>query len=170
MAAKQRLPVPRATQVGVFFRDGWLCSLCHRPTVFPLTFKLLAEVVSAELPDVPLAMYNDNWRRDESPLLDELGACVDHVKPWSKGGEHDVSNFATACARCNARKSDRAADEYLSMNPPWVVKGRHGEPQHWDGLASLFVVLARQSRRPLTAVEKDWLHALEAHYAQVGVR
>lgn len=168
MSERQRAPIPRVVQAEVFFRDGWLCSRCRRPTVFSLALKLLSETVSSQLPGVPVAMWNDNWRRDKAPLLDELGACIDHVEAFSTGGAHDISNFATSCSRCNTRKSARSADEYLKVSDPWTVKGKHGEPEHWDGLASLFVLLARRAERPLTAAEKDWLHAFEAHYAQGG--
>jgi 5-methylcytosine-specific restriction endonuclease McrA len=170
MSERQRTPVPRAVQVEVFFRDGWLCSWCRRPTVFPLAFKLLSEIVNSQLPGVPIAMWNSNWRRDKAPLLDELGACIDHVGAFSTGGAHDISNFKTSCGRCNTRKNARSADEYLKVSNPWTVKGKHGEPEHWDGLASLFVLLARQAERPLTAAEKDWLRAFEAHYAELGAR
>ena len=32
---------------------------------------------------------------------------VDHIKPVSKDGAHDILNFVTACKPCNAGKSDR---------------------------------------------------------------
>ena len=77
-------------------------------------------------------------------------------------------------ANCNTRKSARLADEWPKVSNHWTVKGKHGEPVHWDGLASVFVLLARQvarqAERPLTAAEKGWLLAFEAHYAELGVR
>ena len=168
MAARQS--VPRDVQVEVFFRDRWLCHLCRRPVLFPLTFKLLSELVEGELPGVPIAYFNLNWRRDKAPLLDELGASIDHIRAYSTGGTHDASNFATACARCNARKSARSRENYLAEANPWRVSGKHGEPESWDGMASLFVILARKSGRPLTVVERDWLRALEAHYDHTRAR
>ena len=41
------------------------------------------------------------------------------------------------------------------------IKGKYGEPQHWDGLASVFVALAERHRAALTAGEKDWLKILK---------
>ena len=99
MSERQRTPVPKDDQVKVFFRDGWLCSWCRRPTVFPLTLKLLSETVNSQLPGVPIAMWNNNWRRDKAPLLDELGACIDHREAFSAGGAHDISNFTTSCSK-----------------------------------------------------------------------
>ncbi|MFH1219127.1 MAG: HNH endonuclease [Candidatus Eisenbacteria bacterium] len=170
MTGRPRPEIPRSIQVEVFFRDRWLCHLCHRPTVFDLAFKFLSEMVDSELPGVLVAMYDLHRRRDKAPLLDEIGACLDHVESYVGGGAHDISNFATACARCNARKSDHTKDQYLEISRPWKVRGQHGEPEHWDGLASLFVILARHSNRPLTGAEKGWLRAFEEHYAQRGVR
>jgi hypothetical protein len=39
---------------------------------------------------IPRARWNPQWRRDASPLLDELAASVDHVRADSKGGAHDL--------------------------------------------------------------------------------
>jgi len=164
VADRERPSIPEAVKVEVFFRDHWLCYLCRRPTVFPMAFKLLSEVVESELPGVPLAFYHPHWRRDQSPLLDELGVEVDHVHAFSKDGADDIANFATVCVKCNTRKSARSKDTYLEESNPWTVKAKHGEPEHWDGLASLFVVLARKTKRPLTSTEKEWLRAFEAHY------
>lgn len=36
---------------------------------------------------------------------------VDHVKPWSKGGETTMENLQTLCQRCNIGKSDLAMNE-----------------------------------------------------------
>lgn len=126
-----RTPIPYSVQAKVFFRDGWLCSHCRRPTIFHLALKQLAEVVGPEFPEVTLAYWNSQWRRDAAPLLDELAASVDHVQAYAKGGAHDISNFATICARCNARKGSRSPEEHLVVHKPWVVTGKHGEPTSW---------------------------------------
>ena len=147
-------------QAEVFFRDRWLCSHCRRPTIFPLVLKLLGERTAAAYPDRELAYWNPQWRRDAAPLLDELAASVDHVVAYSAGGAHDLSNFATICARCNARKGTRSREEHLALDRPWQVRGKYGEPRHWDGFASLFIVLASELRRPLTSAEAGWLATL----------
>ncbi len=158
-----RPPIPYAVQVEVYFRDGWLCSHCRRPTIFHLSLKLLAEAVRPEFPNLSPAYWDPQWRRDTSPLLDELAASVDHVSAYSKGGAHDLSNFATICVKCNVRKGTRSREEHLAVHKPRVVKGKYGEPSQWDGLASVFVFFARRSQRPLTASEKGWLRAIEMH-------
>jgi hypothetical protein len=42
------------------------------------------------------------------------------------------------------------------------VKGKYGEPLHWDGLSSLFIVLARRYPEALTTSEREWLKELVA--------
>jgi hypothetical protein len=75
-------------------------------------------------PGEAIAYWHPQWRRDASPPLDELGASVDHVRAFARGGSHDVSNFVTICARCNARKGVRSREEHLAADKPWVVKGK----------------------------------------------
>jgi len=43
-------------------------------------------------------------------------------------------------------------------------KGKYGEPEHWDGLTSLFIFLAEylDERNLLKASERDWWKALNA--------
>jgi len=36
---------------------------------------------------------------------------VDHILPWSKGGETVLDNLQTLCAKCNLGKSDLSCDE-----------------------------------------------------------
>jgi hypothetical protein len=91
-----------------------------------------------------------------------MGAVIDHVEAFASGGVHGESNFATACNKCNTRKNSRSAAVYEGERPGKPVRGRFGEPKHWDGLTSLFLVLAG-SGIPLTATERAWKKALEAH-------
>lgn len=161
----RRAPIPYSLRVEVFFRDGWMCYHCRRPTIFDLALKLLAEETTAADAGRALAYWNPQWRRDKAPLLDELAASIDHVEAFAKGGAHGVSNFATICARCNARKGTKTREEHLAVNQPWRVKGKYGEPLLWDGLSSAYVMFARRLTRPLTPSEKGWLSALENHLA-----
>jgi 5-methylcytosine-specific restriction endonuclease McrA len=160
----RRPAISLSVQAAVFFRDRWLCHLCGRPVVFGPALKRIARHVESRLPGVRPAYYDPQWRRDLAPLLDELGASVDHVQAFSKGGSHDLANFATACARCNARKSARNKDDFLAFTSPWKVKGKHGEPTRWDGLTGLFLVLAR-SADDLTTTERSWVKALSPFHS-----
>lgn len=148
----------------VFRRDGWLCRWCHRPVVFAPALKFLDQLARSLGHSGPLAYHDPRWRRDRAPLLDHLGAVVDHLDAFSKGGAHDEANFVTACNKCNARKSNNAADDFRRAVPDRVVKGKYGEPLSWDGLSALFVLLAARSPG-LTPSEKGWLAALSPQRA-----
>ena len=164
MARKPSRPaVPVEVQVSVFVRDGWLCKWCHRPVVFAPVFRLLDGLVKSAGYPKPIAYFDSHWSRRSAPLLDHLGAVVDHVEAFSKGGLHGYRNFVTACNKCNARKNDRLAAEYVKSEPGKPVRGKHGEPRDWDGLASLFLVLAAQGAR-LSPGERRWERALRKAY------
>ena len=164
MPKATRKSIPISVQLQVFFRDRWLCYICRRPLIFPFALKQLANLVPGTPVSPQLAYYNLNWRRDRAPLLDELGASIDHVEAFANGGAHGIENFAAICARCNARKNTLSRQEFEQASRPWRVRGKHGEPLTWDGLASVFAVLAGNSTMPLTATERKWLKGLQEHY------
>jgi 5-methylcytosine-specific restriction endonuclease McrA len=110
--------------------------------------------------DKRLAYYHAHWTRDGAPLLDELGAVIDHIEAHSTGGLDSEENLATACNKCNAQKSNAVGTEWDKRLKRKPVKGKYGEPQHWDGLSTLFVMLAGRDPDGLTTAEKDWLNAL----------
>lgn len=155
-----RPPIPKRTQVHVFRHDHWLCRCCLRPVIFAPAMKFLEQLLRARGVEAPLAYFHPNWRRDAAPLLDELGACIDHIEAHSKGGLSLIDNLATICSRCNVRKGALPPDEHLRRYPVKKVKGKHGEPTHWDGLSTLFVVLATENAAAVTATDKQWIAAL----------
>jgi 5-methylcytosine-specific restriction endonuclease McrA len=167
---KPRPSVSVSTQIEVLFRDAWLCHLCRRPVILHVALKRLQHFVQKADPDARVAYWQTNWRRDAAPLLDELAASVDHVEAFSRGGAHDTSNFRAVCARCNARKSARDTKRYLDAARPWKVKGKHGEPTAWDGLSSVFVLMASQAPESLSPGERTWLKELRQYAQRSGGR
>ncbi|MFN2315798.1 MAG: HNH endonuclease [Gemmatimonadales bacterium] len=125
--------------------------------------KQLAELTSTQRVATAPAYYNQQWRRDLAPLLDELACSIDHREAFVSGGAHGIENFEAVCARCNARKGTRSEQEHLAAAAPWKVKGKHGEPTAWDGLSGVFIALAEKSQRKLTTTEVTWLRALKDH-------
>ena len=107
-----------------------------------------------------LAYYHPHGTRRDAPLLDELGAAIDHIQAFSTGGACSQENFRTACWKCNVRKSDAPLTTWEQRGKRSPVKGKYGEPKDWDGLAALFILLAERDRSRLTASERDWLRAL----------
>jgi HNH endonuclease len=107
-----------------------------------------------------LSYYHAHWTRGGSPLLDLLGAVIDHIEAFSTGGADYIDNLATACNKCNGRKSAATLDHWGERAMDRPIKGKYGEPQKWDGMSALFVMLAQRNHAALTAGERDWLRAL----------
>jgi hypothetical protein len=112
----------------------------------------------------PLAYYHAHWTRATAPLLDELGAVLDHVDPFSAGGPCEEDNLATACAKCNGRKSASLHEGWSKRDKRKPIKGKYGEPKAWDGLSSVFVMLAERHQGKLSVGEREWLKTLKRIY------
>jgi len=108
-----------------------------------------------------LAHWRPAYHRQGAPLLDELAAVVDHVRPFAAGGLCNEDNFVTACNRCNMRKNASDPASWERKHPIRVIKGKFGEPEDWDGLSNVFLLLAKRGPESLTQSEKEWLAALD---------
>jgi 5-methylcytosine-specific restriction endonuclease McrA len=164
-SVRVRIPrnAPHLVQVQVFRRDRWLCRWCGCPVVFAPVMRYFADLVQQEGPSGTPSYYNLNWRRRDAPLLDHMGAVIDHVEAHSGGGASVISNLATACNKCNARKSSSSAEVFSKRRPLVPVKGKYGDPTEWDGLSSLFMILASKNPKIMTSSEQSWLRALKAN-------
>src|SRR5437879_3497407 len=101
----RRAALSKPVQLSIFQRDGWLCRWCNKPVIFAPAMKFLELELRDSGLTAPLAYYHAHWTRATAPLLDELGAVLDHVTAFSVGGECAIENLVTACAKCNGRKS-----------------------------------------------------------------
>jgi 5-methylcytosine-specific restriction endonuclease McrA len=155
-----RPPLSKSLQVAVYRRDGWLCCWCKRPVIFAPVMKYLEREVRKTDTGTPLAYHHANWSRQGAPLLDLLGAVIDHIEAFSTGGASDIENLATACNKCNGRKGSATLDNWGERVMDKPIKGKYGEPQRWDGLSTMFVILAQRDPDGLSKSEKDWLKAL----------
>jgi len=158
--SKPRPPLSKKRQLSVFRNDKWVCRWCNRPVIFSPVMRLIEREMRKAGRNEGLSYYHGHWTRDGAPLLDELGAVIDHVEAHSTGGPTTESNLATACCKCNGRKSAASMKKWAERPQRKPIKGKYGEPQHWDGLSGLFVILAQRDPIGLTASEKDWLREL----------
>ena len=94
-----------------------------------------------------------------------MGAVIDHIEPHSHGGPDALENLATACNKCNASKSDSASGDFSKKSPRQRIKGKYGEPENWDGLSTLFVILVERAPDKAGASELDWLKHLKGEAA-----
>jgi HNH endonuclease len=137
--------------------------------IFAPALKYLEREMRASGVSLPLAYYHERWTRHGAPLLDHLGAVLDHVESFSSGGADTDRNLVTACNKCNARKNNSTVDVHQERYPYQPIKGRFGEPTYWDGLSTLFVLLAERYRSELTVTEVEWLEALTESSENAGV-
>jgi hypothetical protein len=96
-----------------------------------------------------------------------LGAVIDHVEAHSRGGADVIANFATACNKCNANKNNTSQDDFKRKSARRMIKGKYGEPQNWDGLSTLFVILVERAPETASLSERHWLKHLK-HDGDVG--
>lgn len=158
--SRPRPPLSKELQLRVFRNDRWVCRWCNRPVIFAPVMRLIEREIRKAGNDGPLSYYHAHWTRDGAPLLDELGAVIDHVEAHSRDGSSEEPNLATACGKCNGRKSAALLIEWAKRPQRKRINGKYGEPQHWDGLSALFVLLAQRDPSELTVSEKDWLKVL----------
>ncbi len=156
-----RRAIPRDVQVKVFRRDGWICRWCGRPMIFAPAMKYLERFVRTSGITEPIAYYDAHWTRRNAPLLDHMGGVMDHVEAYSRGGADVVANFATACNKCNANKNNTSQEDIRKKSPRRGVRGKYGEPQDWDGLSALFVILVERAPESASVSERDWLKHLK---------
>jgi 5-methylcytosine-specific restriction endonuclease McrA len=160
-SARGRVPLTKALQVAIYDRDGWLCRWCGKPVIFPPVMKYIEIEMRKAGYCGDLAYYHPNWTRAAAPLLDELGAVLDHVEAFAAGGPCAEENLVTSCDKCNARKSSAPLEKWNQRAIRKPIKGKYGEPQHWDGLSGLFTILADRNSEALTTTDRARLKALK---------
>jgi 5-methylcytosine-specific restriction endonuclease McrA len=156
-----RKSISKELLVSVFRRDSWLCHYCGAPVIFSPALKLMERFVRESGFSAPLDYYHPNWPRGKAPLLHHLGVEIDHVQAHRGGGSDEESNLVTICHKCNLRKRDLHATEFTRRFPRRLIKGKHGEPEHWDGLSAIFVILLERFPSVGSAADRDWLKYLK---------
>lgn len=162
MPSGTRPPISENIRAQIFRRDGWLCRYCGAPVILAQAMKYLERFARDSGITEPLAYYHLNWTRTTAPLLDHIGATADHVKAHSRGGTGEVDNYVTCCWKCNSRKNDAEAEPFSERSPRRKVKAKYGEPLHWDGLSSLFMVLYERDHKSASTSDIAWFRALKA--------
>ncbi len=151
-----------AEKISIFYRDGWKCRYCKKPLIFAPAMKYIeVEIRNSGFPG-PLAYYHTNWKKKSSPLLAELGAEVTSVDPVNCLSKCTDDTEVTACVNCRSGKSSKdfnSCEKLLATNP---INGIYGGTDHWDGMSSLFVVLAERYSNQLIDTDRKWLNAIKA--------
>ncbi len=139
-----RKSIAKKDSLIVWKRDRWCCRYCGRPVIFAPTMKMLEKKSPSR------GYYHPHWKRENAPLLDELGASIDHIHAVSRGGTNSLDNYLTACWKCNVDKNDRPLENWGEIIDTL--------PTAWDGLSSLFVYLYHKDSADST--EKVWYRLL----------
>ncbi len=139
-----RKQITKQEQLKVWEHDKWCCRYCGRPVIFAPAMKQLEKISPAH------GYYHAHWKRQHSPLLDEIGATVDHIKAVKTGVINSHDNYNTSCWKCNLSKNDKPLEGWGKI--------LENLPTDWDGLSSLFVELYD----PITAdsTDKQWYRLL----------
>lgn len=137
--------------------------------IFAPAIRYLESFARAKGVTGPLAYHHLHWTRRDAPLLDHMGAVLDHVKAHRDSGKSDLDNLVTACCKCNALKSAQKREEFENKLRRHLVKGKYGEPEYWDGLSALFVVLIKDNPDIASDSELDWLKYLKPITTAVDV-
>ncbi len=136
-----REPIPKATQLQVWYRDGWHCRYCCEPIFFSPTLKLLESLSPGH------GYYDRHGKRGVMvSLFENHCACCDHVRPVASGGLTIMENLVSACFQCNRAKSDGPVPKSQERTR------HHPRPADWDGLASLY--------SKLPGADRSWCRAL----------
>jgi 5-methylcytosine-specific restriction endonuclease McrA len=125
----------RSIRLAVYARDRYICRYrhCQRATVDERVVAALALLMPQALP------YHRNWPADRAhPLVWTHLASLEHVKPWSTGGDNSLDNLVTTCSLCNYTKNNASVAQ---LN--WQVNVETREDIVWDGLTSLLPQLQR---------------------------
>ncbi|MFH1508889.1 MAG: HNH endonuclease [bacterium] len=131
-----RKTIPKDIQLKIWFRDKWSCKYCGEPVFFAPTLKLLNELSPKH------GYYHPNGKTDNMlSLFQWHWSSVDHVKPYSKGGEDNINNYVTACWSCNLQLKDKSHDQ---GKPQPDLTNKNAQVVDWDGLSSLYLKLGQK--------------------------
>lgn len=73
--------------------------------------------------------------------LEDAVLTLDHLKPYSKKGDHDATNLVTCCHRCNSSRGNRSVTAFARAVAAYL---NHGVKP-----TTILAHIARQRRRVL---------------------
>lgn len=117
-----------AQSVKIFIRDGFIDRYSGERLVFPGVLKLISILLPKEFP------YHPNWKMTDCHILFwELSPTVDHVKPVSRGGVDNESNWVCTSMLRNTAKAHWTLEEL-----DWTLLPS-GDYNEWDGMLGWFM-------------------------------
>ncbi len=146
-----RQGITTARALRVFVRDRFIDRYSGSRLVFPGALLAIGKFLPAHFPMHP------TWKAGESHnVFWELWPCVDHMRPVTRGGAHDESNFVTTSTNNNVAKGNALLSEL-----GWNLLPEPGPEETWDGLVSWYRGIVGRHSDLLSFVQlKSWDNAL----------
>jgi len=131
----ERKNISPKIQLEVWNRDNWHCRYCGKPIFYAPALKLLDKLNPKH------EYFHPNGKAGEIlPLFQWSWASIDHVKPFSKGGEDSTDNYVSACWKCNLKYGEKPVGEG-KPTPKEIVES------DWDGFYGLYREIQRNLRQ-----------------------
>jgi hypothetical protein len=80
--------------------------------------------------------------------------------------KHEVLLSDPQKAKRSRKSLSKSLQVAIFRRDGWLCYWKYGEPKDWDGLASVFMMLAERNPARLTSGEREWLKAIKSSYSQ----
>ena len=145
-----------AQKMAQFLKDGFIDRYTGQKLLNPGILKIISVYLPDDFP------FHPHWKMTDTHIAYwELTPTIDHIYPIANGGVDDESNWVTTSMKNNSIKSNYTIDEiHWSICPA-------GNLQEWDGLTSLFILLAENDSNLLNdPYIKKWYRISKQMLAQ----
>jgi hypothetical protein len=107
---KLRMPSMRVRNE-IFLRDGYVCQYCSLPVVNTRVFHEFSKLIGTS------QFSSEKSDTKANGIVLGFSATVDHVDPYSSGGDSNMKNLVTTCWGCNFGKLNYSTED-LRINDP----------------------------------------------------
>ena len=107
---KLRMPSMRVRNE-IFLRDGYVCQYCSLPVVNTRVFHEFSKSIGTN------QFSSEKSDTKANGIVLGFSATVDHVDPYSSGGDSNMQNLVTTCWGCNFGKLNYSTED-LRINDP----------------------------------------------------
>ena len=126
----------KTQQMEQFFKDGFIDRYFGTKLINPGMLRILSEKLPGKF------TFQSNGETYESYVIyRDFQPSLDHIVPISRGGEDDLSNWATTSVKGNSAKSIYTLEQ---LN--WQLYPK-GDIHEWDGLSGIFISLIEKDSK-----------------------
>jgi 5-methylcytosine-specific restriction endonuclease McrA len=121
---KLRMPSMRVRKE-IFLRDGYVCQYCSLPVVNTRVFHEFSKSIGTD------QFSSEKSDTKANGIVLGFSATVDHVDPYSSGGDSNMENLVTTCWGCNFGKLNYSTEDLRISDPRNTLKK---VDYAWNGL------------------------------------